>query len=716
MTRVLTVLALAALVLTATLWLEDRGVLSLAFLQAQLGELRGLAAAHPVGFPLGFGATYAVLAALSIPGAASLLTLTAGAVFGLATGSLVVSFASTIGSTLAFLMARFLLRDVVERRFAGLAAPVNRGLDRDGAAYLFALRLVPVFPFFVINLVMGLTRLRTWTFYWVSQLGMLPGTVVYVNAGRELGNLASFAGVLTPGVLGAFALLGVFPLLARRVLAAVQARRRLAGFRRPRRFDTNLVVIGAGSAGLVAAYVAAAAKARVVLVEQDRMGGDCLNRGCVPSKALLRAARLRHDAARAADYGLATAAAGPVDLAAVLARVRAAVDRVAPHDSVERYTALGVECVRGQARLVSPWAVAVGDRVITARAIVLATGGAPVLPPIPGLTAVPHLTSDTVWELDALPRRLLVLGGGPVGCELAQAFRRLGSEVTLVEQGPRLLAREDAAVGELLAAAFAAEGIRILTGTRAVAFHAATTGGDHRLAATGADGGAIDLAFDQVLVATGRRARTADLGLEDVGIVVEPDGTVATDDYLQTTLPTVWACGDVAGPYQLTHASSHQAWYAAMNALWGRFWRFRPDYRVLPWCVFTDPEVGRVGLTAAEARARGLDIEVTTFDLAELDRAIADGENRGFVTVVTPRGRDRILGATVVGPHAGDVIAELVLAMRHGLGLRKVLGTVHSYPTHAEASRAVAGEWQRNHLPLRLLRIAERLNRWQRGG
>lgn len=708
---IIALLVLAAMALLALA--GSPGLLSLQALQADLGFLRAGAAAQPLLAPLAFTAAYALVAALSIPGGAVVMSLAAGAVFGLVTGSIVVSFGSSIGATLACVAARFLLRDAVEGRFGAVAATINRGLDRDGAAYLFALRLVPLFPFFAINLALGLTRLPLRTFYWVSQLGMLPATVLYVNAGRELGSVAEGGAVLSPGVLGALALLGVFPLLARRGLGALQARRHLARWPRPRRFEANVVVIGAGAAGLVAAYVAAAARARVVLVEQGAMGGDCLNRGCVPSKALLRAARLRADLQRAREFGLA-AEAGPVDLAAVLGRVRAAVARVAPHDSVARYTALGVECVAGTARIVSPWAVAVGERVITTRSIIIATGGAPVLPPVPGLASVPHVTTDTVWQLPALPPRLLVLGGGPVGCELAQAFARLGSAVTLVESGPRLLSREDPAAAALVAARFAAEGIRVLTGCRPLAFAPAATGGT--LACRRADSVDETLAFDQVLVATGRRARTEGLGLEELGIGLNPDGTVATDDCLQTAIPTIHACGDAAGPFQLTHAASHQAWYAAMNALYSRWWRFRADYRVVPACVFTDPEIARVGLSEAAAREQGLDIEVTTWDLAELDRAIADGDNAGFVTVVTPRGSDRILGATVVGPQAGEVLAELALAMRHGLGLRKVLGTVHSYPTLAEANRLTAGAWQQAHLPLRLLGIAERINRWQRGG
>jgi pyruvate/2-oxoglutarate dehydrogenase complex dihydrolipoamide dehydrogenase (E3) component len=443
------------------------------------------------------------------------------------------------------------------------------------------------------------------------------------------------------------------------------------------------------------------------------MGGDCLNTGCVPSKALIRSGRVAALARRAAEFGLA----GPppsADFARVMERVRRVIERIEPHDSVERYTALGVECVRGRARLTSPWAVTVttpgGERTITARSIVLATGGAPAVPPIPGLKDVPHVTSDSIWELAELPGRLLVLGGGPIGCELAQAFCNLGSAVTVVEMLPGLLAREEDAAGTLLEEVFAEAGIRVLTGCRAEAFHRRPGGGRVRCV-QGETTHEID--FDMALIAVGRKARTAGLGLEELGISRNPDGTVTVNEYLQSRLPNIYACGDVAGPWQLTHVAAHQAWYCAMNALWGRFWRIPADYSVLPATVYTDPEVARVGMTETGARETGQPVETVTYDLADLDRAIADGEARGFVKVVTQRDSDRILGVTVVGPHAGETIAEFVLAMRHGLGLRKILGTVHSYPTLAEANKFAAGAWQRRHLPGRLLAVAAWFNRRQ---
>ncbi len=703
-------LAVAVLVVFFALDLGER--LDFQALLDALESLRLRARAEPVLSGGLFFCLYVLMAALNLPGE-FIMTPAAGVIFGTLVGTAWVSFASTIGATVSFLIARYLLRNLVEQRFSGVTERVNRGIRDEGVYYLFGLRLVPIIPFFAVNPVMGLTRLPTWTFYWVSQLGMLPATVVYVNAGSQLGRIESVSGVLSPVLLGSFALLALFPFIARRAMSWFQARRLYSRFRRPRQFDTNLIVIGAGSAGLVTAYVAAAARAKVVLIEANRMGGDCLNTGCVPSKALIRAGRVAALARRASEFGL-SATAPSTDFPRVMARVRQVIERIEPHDSVERYTALGVECVRGQARLHSPWSVTVGERTITARSIVIATGGTPALPRIPGLPDVPHVTSDNVWELADLPASLLVLGRGPIGCELAQAFRNLGSEVTVVELLPGLLSREEDAAGALLAGVFAESGIQVLTGWKAESFHRQPGGGRLRCV-RGEESREID--FDMALIAVGRKARTDGLGLPELGISLNPNGTVSVNDYLQTRLPNIYACGDVAGPWQLTHVAAHQAWYCAMNALWGRFWRFRADYSVLPATVYTDPEVARVGMTEAEAVATGQHVETVNYDLGDLDRAIADGEARGFVKVVTPRGSDRILGVTIVGAHAGETISEFVLAMRHGLGLRKILGTVHSYPTLAEANKFAAGAWQRRHLPGRLLDLAAWLNRRRlRGG
>ncbi len=711
MNRKLIIVALLVAGIMAGIWLWPGTVAGLASLPQILADIRNYASDAPLAAGGSFFLLYVLTAALGIPGGV-LLTTAAGAIFGTLQGLVLVSFASSIGATLNLLAARFLFRPFVERRFAGSMERVNKGVREEGIWYLFALRLVPVFPFFVINAVMGLTRLPARSFYWVSQIGMLPGTLIYVNAGAQLGRIDTLSGIMSPALLASFTLLGVFPLVARRLVTALRTRRRYAGFKRPRQFDANLVVIGAGAAGLVTAYVAAAARAKVILIESGAMGGDCLNSGCVPSKALIRSARLAAYQRRAAEFGLHAAPPG-TDFNRIMQRVREVITRIEPHDSVERYTALGVECIKGKAQLSSPWTVTVNGQEIRTRSIVIATGGSPALPPIPGLGDIPHVSSDSLWELAELPQHLLVLGGGPIGCEMAQAFRQLGSAVTIVERLPRLLMREDEVVSAAIAARFADEGIEVLTGCEAQRFERRAGGGQLHCRH---ENRALELDFDMALIATGRKARTGGLGLEALGIALNPDSTVSVNEYMQTSLPNIYACGDVSGPWQLTHAAAHQAWYCAMNALWGRFWRFRVATSVMPAAVFTDPEVARVGLTEAEARTAGLDIEITSHALDDQDRAIADGEARGFIRLLTPRGSDRILGATIVGAHAGETISEFVLAMRHGLGLRKILATVHIYPTMAEANKAAAGAWQSRHLPARLLQLAAWLNRRRLGG
>ena len=714
----LLVLIAAAVVAFFALGLDRH--LSLAALKQQQGALAALHAEYRVATLAGFFALYVAVTALSLPGAA-ILTLAAGAIFGFWTGLLLVSFASSIGATLAMLAARFLLRDAVQRRFGERLAPIHAGIAKDGAFYLFALRLVPLFPFFVINLLMGLTPIRTATFYWVSQIGMLAGTAVYVNVGTQLAQLESLAGVLSPALLGSFALLGLFPLVAARVVEALRARKVYARWSamRPRRFDFNLVVIGAGAAGLVSSYIAAATRARVALVERHRMGGDCLNTGCVPSKALLRSARLMAQISRADEFGLRDAVGRP-DFAAIMARVRRVIETIEPHDSVERYTGLGVDCIAGDAKITSPWTVEVqtadGPRTLTTRAIVIAAGARPFVPPIPGLDRAGYLTSDTLWTLTDLPRRLVVLGGGPIGCELAQAFARLGSAVTIVEMLPRLMAREDVDVSEAVQQRFTREGIRVLTGHRAREFvtEAGVDGGEKLLIAEH-NGQTVRIAFDQVLVAVGRVANTTGYGLETLGIGTTPQKTVQTDDYLQTIYPNITACGDVAGPYQFTHTAAHQAWYAAVNALFGGLRRFKADYRVIPWATFTEPEVARVGINEQEARERGIAHQVTRYGIDDLDRAIADGEAHGFVKVLTAPGSDRILGVTIVGEHAGELIAEFVLAMKHGIGLNRILGTIHVYPTLAEAGKYAAGQWKRGTVTRGQWAVLTAFQAWRRG-
>jgi pyruvate/2-oxoglutarate dehydrogenase complex dihydrolipoamide dehydrogenase (E3) component/uncharacterized membrane protein YdjX (TVP38/TMEM64 family) len=688
--------------------------LDLAYLKGRHAAFDGFYRAHPVLTVTAFFAVYVAVTGLSLPGAA-VMTLVAGALFGLVTGTIVVSFASTLGATAAFLASRFLFRDAVQARFGDKLAAIDAGIAKEGAFYLFTLRLVPLFPFFVINLVMGLTRMRVSTFYWVSQAGMLAGTIAYVNAGTQLAKIDRLSGILSPGLLASFAALGLLPLVAKKVVDALRARKVYAGWKRPARFDRNLVVIGAGSGGLVAAYIAAAVKARVTLVEKHRMGGDCLNTGCVPSKALIRSAKFLSHVKRAREFGMRSASA-EFDFADVMTRVQRVIREIEPHDSVARYTALGVECIEGTAKIVSPWAVEIatpdGIRTLTARSIVIAAGARPFVPPIPGIDEVGYLTSDTLWELRTLPRRLLVLGGGPIGCELAQCFARLGAQVTQVEMLPRLMMREDPEVSALVMERFRHEGVDVRVGHAAKRF--ALEDGEKVLHAE-TEGREVRLPFDTLLCAVGRVANTSGYGLESLGIPTTPARTVEVNEFMATRYPNIYACGDVAGPYQFTHTASHTAWYAAVNALFGRFRRFRADFSVIPWCTFTEPEVARVGLSETEAKARGIACEVTTYGIDDLDRAIADGEAHGFVKVLTVPGKDRILGATIVGDHAGDLIAEFVLAMKHGIGLNRILGTIHVYPTLAEANKYVAGNWKRAHAPAAALRWLERYHAWMRG-
>ena len=710
--------------LVAAFFVFDLGrFFSLDALKANRAALEQWRAAHPAGAIAAYMVVYVAMAALSLPGAA-ILTLAGGALFGVVVGTIAVSFASSIGATLAFLIARFVLRDAVRSRFGARLKPIEDGVRRDGAFYLFTLRLVPIFPFFLVNLLMALTPIPTAVFYGVSQVGMLPATIAYVYAGSRLAQITSLRDVASAKLIAAFVVLGLLPLLARKVVDALAARRVYRGYRKPPRFDYNLIVIGAGSAGLVAAYIGAAVKAKVALVEKHKLGGDCLNTGCVPSKALLRSARLLAEARDSARFGIARMDA-TFEFADVMARVRRVIAKIEPHDSVERYTGLGVDVILGDARLVSPWEVEVDGRRLGARTIVVATGAAPLVPKIPGLADAAYVTSDTIWDLTALPERFVVLGGGPIGCELAQAFARFGSRVTVVEMAPRLLPREDADAAAALARRFAAEGITIAARHKAVRVErdggggvlvcASPNGGSSPDEGAFPDGGEVRFGFDRLLVALGRRANVRGFGLEELGVRLRDDGTVDADPLMRTSFPNILVCGDVTGPFQFTHVASHQAWYAAVNGLAAPFWSYRADYRVIPWCTFTEPEVARVGLSEDEARAQGIAVEVTRYPLDDLDRAIAESADEGYVKVLTAPGSDRILGAAIVGSEAGELIAEMVLAMKHGLGLNKLLGTIHTYPTRMEANRMTAGAWRRAHASPAALRFAERFFTWRRG-
>lgn len=716
--KILTLLLLAIAI--GAFFVFDLGrFLSLDYLKSSQAAFADLYASEPLRVAGIYFAIYVAATALSLPGAA-IITLAGGAIFGLFWGTVIVSFASSIGATLAFLVSRFVLRSTVEDKFGKRLAEINKGVEKDGAFYLFTLRLIPVVPFFVINLLMGLTKMKARTFYWVSQLGMLAGTLVYVNAGTQLAQIESLQGILSPGLIGSFVLLGIFPLIARKIVEFVKKRKVYARWAsvKPQSFDRNLIVIGAGAGGLVSAYIAAAVKAKVTLIEAHKMGGDCLNYGCVPSKALIKSAKLASQMRHGEKYGLSDTTPS-FSFKTVMQRIHAVIAAIEPHDSVERYTGLGVEVLQGYGKLVNPWTVEIalndgGKQTLTARSIVIAAGARPFVPPLPGLDDVGYVTSDTLWDefaqLDEVPKRLVVLGGGPIGSELAQSFARLGSQVTQVEMGPRIMAREDEEVSELAKQALMADGVDVRVGHKAL--RCETIDGEKTLIVEH-QGQEQRIAFDQLLCAVGRSARLTGYGLEDIGIPT--NRVVETNEYLETLYPNIFAAGDVAGPYQFTHVAAHQAWYAAVNALFGDFKKFKADYSVIPWATFVDPEVARVGLNELEAKEKNIPYEVTKYGIDDLDRAIADSEAHGFVKVLTVPGKDTILGVTIVGTHAGDLLAEYVLAMKHGLGLNKILGTIHTYPTLAEANKYAAGDWKRAHQPEKLLAWVKKFHDWRRG-
>jgi dihydrolipoamide dehydrogenase len=674
------VLVVIAAAVAAFFAFDLRQYFSIDYFQSQRAAIEAYTRANPVQASAAYFLVYVAVTGLSLPGAA-ILTLVGGAIFGLVWGVVLVSFASTLGATLAFLASRFVLRDWVRAKFGKWLKPIDEGVAREGAFYLFAMRLFPGIPFVAVNLVMGLTPIRTWTYVWVSQLGMLAGTIAYVYAGTQLGQFKVYA-----------------------------------KWPRPAAYDRNMVVIGAGSAGLVSAYIAAAVKAKVTLVERHRMGGDCLNTGCVPSKALIKTAKLMHQIRHSADYGV-KAASAELDFAQAMERVKAVVAQVEPHDSVERYTSLGVECLKGSARITSPWTVEVelaegGRRTLTTKNIVIATGARPFIPPIPGLAEAKPLHSDNLWDLRVLPRRLVVLGGGPIGCELAQAFARLGSKVTQVEMLPRIMGKEDPEFSEMIARRFREDGIEVLTGHKAKEVRVE---GAEKVVVVEHEGVDKRIACDEILCAVGRAANTQGFGLEELGIPVTRQKTVEVNEYLQATYPNIYACGDAIGPYQFTHTASHTAWYCAVNGLFGRFRKFKVDYSVIPWATFTDPEVARVGLNETEAREKGIAYDVHAYGIDDLDRAIADGEARGLVKVITAKGTDKLLGCTIAGASAGEIIVEFVTAMKHGIGLNKILGTIHIYPTYAEANKYAAGIWKRSTVTKGQMEVAAAFNDWTRG-
>ncbi|WP_350545383.1 FAD-dependent oxidoreductase [Pseudoalteromonas sp. 5-MNA-CIBAN-0065] len=721
MIKKILLLLIAAVAIGLFFHFDLHQLLTLEGLKGSMDQFSQYKAQSPLLIIGGFFLLYVVVTALSLPGAA-ILTLAAGALFGLAEGLLVASFASTIGATLAFLVSRYLLRDTIKKRFPERLAAIDAGVEKEGGFYLFTLRLVPVFPFFLINLLMGVTAIKSWTFYWVSQVGMLAGTFVFVNAGTQLAQIESLSGILSLDLILSFALLGVFPFIAKGILNVFKKRRVYKNYTKPKSFDRNMIVIGAGAGGLVTSYIAAAVKAKVTLIEAGEMGGDCLNYGCVPSKAIIKSAKIAEQIRHGEHYGLENMTP-QFSFKKVMARVHKVIADIAPHDSIERYTNLGVDVVKGYGKLIDPWTVEIklndgGTQTLTARTIVIATGARPFVPPLPGIEETGYVTSDTLWDkfaaLDEAPKKLVVLGGGPIGSELAQSFARLGSSVTQIEMAERIMIKEDVEVSTFAHEALSESGVNILTSHQALRCEA-RDGKKFIIVKRLNEGNNEEIAieYDELLCAVGRSARLKGYGLEALGI--ETNRTIVTNEYLETLYPNIFAAGDIVGPYQFTHVAAHQGWYAAVNGLFGNLKKFKVDYRVIPWTTFIDPEVARVGLNEQDAIDKGIDFEITRFEFEELDRAITDSATKGFIKVITPKGKDKILGVTVVSEHAGDLIAEFVLAMKHGLGLNKILGTIHSYPTWAEGNKYAAGEWKRAHAPEKVLNMLEKYHTWRRG-
>ncbi len=684
--------------------------LTLSYIQQSLGRFQEFIKNDPVTGVGSFFLIYVLCTALSLPGA-TILTLLAGALFGALYGTIIVSFASTIGATLAFLSSRFLARDYITKKIGARAFAFNEGFKKDGSWYLLTMRLLPVFPFFIVNLAMGLTSISVRNFFLVSQIGMLPGTFVYVNAGKELSQITSLSGILSPNLILAFSLLGLMPLLIKFIIAKFKSYKIYSKYKKPRSFDYNIAVIGAGSGGLVTAYIAAAVKAKVILIEKHKMGGDCLNTGCVPSKALIRTARFMREQKNSKEYGVHSATA-QLNFSEAMNRVHDVIKKIEPHDSVERYTQLGVECLQDEAFILDPWTIRLKGRNITAKNIVIATGAKPRRPDIPGLESVPFVTSDTIWGLTELPKKFLVLGGGPIGSELAQAFAALGSEVTILEMGTQILGREDNDVVNLMSEVFKREGMKVLTKTKVKSFE--LSNGKYFVNIE-VNNTSEKIEFDVVLLATGREANVKGFGLEQLGIELTERKTIQTDAFLRTNLPNIYACGDVVGPYQFTHAASHQAWFTSVNSLFSPFKKFKINYDHLPWSTFTHPEISRIGLNEADAKEKQIDYEITKYEINDLDRAIADSSDYGFVKVLTVPGKDKILGVTIVADHSSDLLPEFVIAMKYGLGLNKILSTIHSYPTMAEANKYAAGVWKKAHAPEKVLNFLKKFHTWRRG-
>jgi len=706
--RIIIFLVLIASIIFGVVFFDLASYLTFDELKQRQSELQALVGDNAFASASIFFLLYVIVTGVSLPGAL-ILTLAGGALFGLTQGIILISFASTIGALLAFLVARYFVHDFVQSKFSERLALVNKKVNEEGAFYLLFLRLVPVFPFFLVNLVMALTPIKAFTYYWVSQLGMLPATIIYVNAGTQLAKISSPGDIASPAIIIALVLLGILPFITKGIMSILRNIRVYKGFSKPRSFDFNTIVLGGGSAGLVAAYTTSTLQGKVALVERHQMGGDCLNTGCVPSKSILRSAKFVSDLKNYSSYGLSKAS-HELEFKNIMARVHEKISTIEPKDSVARYTELGVHCEQGNAVVISPWEVKVNDKTITAKNIIVATGATPALPDITDLHLVPYFTTDTIWSLTELPKKLLVIGAGPIGCELGQAFARLGADVTIIQKHANILTNEDEAAAKLVQASLLKDNIKLLTNFNADKF----INDFDNFSLTGSQNDAfVTIGFTHLLIATGRKANLD--GLDALNLNVDEKGRVVTNDTLQTKYPNIYACGDVTSTMQYTHSASHQAWYAAFNALFHPIKKFTCTLDNIPRAVFTDPEITSLGITEKQAIEQDIEHQVTTFPMNDIDRAITDNATTGFIKVITPANNDKILGVCIVGEHASELIAEFVLAKTNGLGLNKILKTVHIYPTRSEINRMVAGKWRRSKLTARTISLLKKFQSWRLG-
>jgi len=652
---------------------------------------------------------YIIVTALSLPGVA-IMTLAGGAIFGVWMGTLLVSVASALGATLSFLVSRVFLKNYLQKKHANKLAIISDGLRKDDLFYLFTLRLIPVFPFYLINLLMGQTPIKTAQFFLMSILGMLPGTLVYVNAGSQIANIKTFLGIFSPGVLVSLILLGMFPFVARKIVEHLKTRKYLHQYFKPRKFDYNLVIIGGGPAGLVSANIASTMNAKVALIEKSNMGGGSLNTASVPSKALIRSAKLLYEIGHPRNLGIRRAKAD-FGIDSIMERVQNTIKKLEPRDMTGHLTESGVECIKGAARIITPYEVRVNGRSLITQNIIIATGAKPKLPEINGLEMIDYFTSETIWNLNVLPAKLLILGGGPTGCEFAQSFRRLGSHVTIVEQNNRILNNEDEDVVAYISQKFKDEGIHVLLGCEAVRV---VVDAQRKLFVCKHANKNIAIEFDEILVATGQVANTDGFGAQDLNLHTTVNGEIEVDEFLRTNFPNIFACGDVAGPYKYTHMASYQAWHAVVNALFQPFKKYKIDYSVVPRATFTDPELACVGINEIEAKEMKIKYDVSNFRLEELDKAEINCQTKGMVKVLTMPGRDIILGVSIVSSHASEMISEFVTAMTHGIGLHQIFKTIHIYPTFSEANQYVAANWKNLRSQGVVLKFLRWFHRWRR--